>query len=425
MYFIRMGGLAIVGSSPEMLVRVEGRRVETHPDRRHAAARRERGGRSAAGRGAEAQREGARRARDARRSRPQRPRPRLRVRHRARAAVHGARALLARHAPGLDASTARLADDRDRLDALVACFPAGTVSGAPKIRAMQIIAELEPTRRGLYAGAVGYIDFAGNLDFCIAIRTITIRDGVARVQAGAGIVADSNPGGGVRRDARQGARAAAGARRWRRRGCSDGPADRQLRLVHLQPRPVSRRARAPPCRCAATTRSRSTRSTALQPDADRDLAGTGPAGGRRHLGRRRSGGSARRMPMLGVCLGHQAHRHRVRRRGRARAAADARQDVVDRSTTAAASSRRLAAVRRRPLSLAGRRRAAAGRARGRRRGPTTARSWACGTATCPMHGVQFHPESVLTGEGSSCCSNFLELTRCSPRCSRSCSAART
>jgi anthranilate synthase component 1 len=87
----------------------------------------------------------------------------------------------------------RLSEDRDHLDALVACFPAGTVSGAPKIRAMQILAGLEPTRRDIYAGAVGYIDFAGNLDFCIAIRTITIRDGVARVQAGAGIVADSNP----------------------------------------------------------------------------------------------------------------------------------------------------------------------------------------------------------------------------------------
>ena len=86
-----------------------------------------------------------------------------------------------------------LAEDHDHLDALVACFPAGTVSGAPKIRAMQILSELEPTRRDVYAGAVGYIDFAGNLDFCIAIRTITIRDGVARVQAGAGIVADSNP----------------------------------------------------------------------------------------------------------------------------------------------------------------------------------------------------------------------------------------
>ena len=87
----------------------------------------------------------------------------------------------------------RLSDEHDRLDALVACFPAGTVSGAPKIRAMQIIAGLEPTRRDIYAGAIGYIDFAGNLDFCIAIRTITIRDGRARVQAGAGIVADSNP----------------------------------------------------------------------------------------------------------------------------------------------------------------------------------------------------------------------------------------
>ena len=67
------------------------------------------------------------------------------------------------------------------------------MSGAPKIRAMQILSELEPTRRDLYGGAVGYIDFAGNLDFCIAIRTITLRDNVARVQAGAGIVADSNP----------------------------------------------------------------------------------------------------------------------------------------------------------------------------------------------------------------------------------------
>ena len=87
----------------------------------------------------------------------------------------------------------RLAEDRDHLDALVACFPAGTVSGAPKIRAMEILSGIEPTRRDIYAGAVGYIDFAGNLDFCIAIRTITIRNGRARVQAGAGIVADSNP----------------------------------------------------------------------------------------------------------------------------------------------------------------------------------------------------------------------------------------
>ncbi len=87
----------------------------------------------------------------------------------------------------------RLADDRDRLDALVSCFPAGTVSGAPKVRAMQIIRDLEPSGRGLYAGAVGYLDFAGNLDFCIAIRTVIMSGGKAYVQAGAGIVMDSNP----------------------------------------------------------------------------------------------------------------------------------------------------------------------------------------------------------------------------------------
>jgi anthranilate synthase component 1 len=87
----------------------------------------------------------------------------------------------------------RLDEARDRLDALVACFPAGTVSGAPKLRAMELVAEIEPTRRDIYAGAVGYLDCAGNLDFCIAIRTITIAGGRATVQAGAGIVADSNP----------------------------------------------------------------------------------------------------------------------------------------------------------------------------------------------------------------------------------------
>jgi anthranilate synthase component 1 len=81
----------------------------------------------------------------------------------------------------------------DRFDALAACFPAGTVTGAPKIRAMQIIDELEPAPRGVYAGAILYVDYAGNLDSCIAIRTIELRDGVATVQAGAGIVADSIP----------------------------------------------------------------------------------------------------------------------------------------------------------------------------------------------------------------------------------------
>jgi len=79
------------------------------------------------------------------------------------------------------------------VDALYACFPAGTLSGAPKIRAMEIIAALEPTKRGVYGGAIGYLDFSGNLDSCIAIRTIVVKDGTAYFQAGAGIVHDSIP----------------------------------------------------------------------------------------------------------------------------------------------------------------------------------------------------------------------------------------
>jgi anthranilate synthase component I len=81
----------------------------------------------------------------------------------------------------------------DRFDALAACFPAGTVSGAPKVRAIEIIKSMEPGPRGVYAGAVGYIDYAGNMDTCIAIRTMVLEDGIATIQAGAGIVADSVP----------------------------------------------------------------------------------------------------------------------------------------------------------------------------------------------------------------------------------------
>jgi anthranilate synthase component 1 len=88
---------------------------------------------------------------------------------------------------------ANLRENFDRFDALAACFPAGTVSGAPKVRAMQIIDDLEPTKRNVYAGAIGYIDYAENLDTCIAIRTISLQNGTASIQAGAGIVADSVP----------------------------------------------------------------------------------------------------------------------------------------------------------------------------------------------------------------------------------------
>ena len=86
-----------------------------------------------------------------------------------------------------------LRKDLTPIDALFSCFPAGTLSGAPKIRAMEIIAELEPVKRGVYGGAIGYLDFSGNLDSCIAIRTIVVKDGVAYFQAGAGVVYDSIP----------------------------------------------------------------------------------------------------------------------------------------------------------------------------------------------------------------------------------------
>ena len=89
--------------------------------------------------------------------------------------------------------TGRSASGQDAFDALRACLPAGTLSGAPKVRAMQIIDELEPHRRGPYGGAVGYVDFSGNMDTCIALRTMVMKGQTAYVQAGAGIVADSVP----------------------------------------------------------------------------------------------------------------------------------------------------------------------------------------------------------------------------------------
>ncbi len=87
----------------------------------------------------------------------------------------------------------RLREDLDCFDALKACLPAGTVSGAPKVRAMEIIDEIEPHRRGPYGGAVGYLDYRGNMDTCIALRTMVVKDGVVHVQAGCGVVADSDP----------------------------------------------------------------------------------------------------------------------------------------------------------------------------------------------------------------------------------------
>ena len=192
MYFIRLGEVSIVGSSPEMLVRVEGRRAETHP----IAGTRPRGMTAEAD---------AQLADELRANEKERAEHVMLVdlgrndigRVSAYGSVQVAQYMaLERYSHVMHLVSrvvGELTDEHDRLDALAACFPAGTVSGAPKIRAMEIIDELEPTRRGIYAGAVGYVDFAGHLDCCITIRTIVIRDGRAWVQAGAGIVADSDP----------------------------------------------------------------------------------------------------------------------------------------------------------------------------------------------------------------------------------------
>jgi anthranilate synthase component 1 len=192
LYFLRAGPVTILGSSPEMLVKASGRALEyrpiagTHPrgrteeedaalEQKLLADEKERAehlmlvdlGRNDLGRVAE--------------TGSVRPRELMFV-ERYSHVMH----LVSR-------LEARLRPDADSYAALAACFPAGTLSGAPKIRAMEIIDELEPTRRGLYGGAVLYADFSGNLNACIAIRTIVARGGMAYLQAGAGIVADSVP----------------------------------------------------------------------------------------------------------------------------------------------------------------------------------------------------------------------------------------
>jgi anthranilate synthase component I len=192
MFFVRMGARSIVGASPEMLVRVEGDRVETHP----IAGTRPRGRDEA---------DDVRLAEELKASEKERAEHVMLVdlgrNDVGRVSEYGSVRVpqfmgLERYSHVMHLVSVvegRLAKECDRLDALVSCFPAGTVSGAPKIRAMEIIADLEPDPRGIYAGAVGYLDFAGNLDFCIAIRTVVIEGTHARIQAGAGIVMDSDP----------------------------------------------------------------------------------------------------------------------------------------------------------------------------------------------------------------------------------------
>jgi len=192
MFFLRMGGDTVLGSSPEMLVKVQGRDVEYRPiagtrrrgeseeedralERELLADEKERAehimlvdlGRNDVGRVCEF---GSVRVTD------------LMFVERYSHVMHLVSSIRGTLRPGLD-----------MYDALAACFPAGTLTGAPKVRAMEIIRELEPTRRGVYGGSVFYLDFSGNLNSCIAIRTMAMRGGALYLQVGAGIVADSCP----------------------------------------------------------------------------------------------------------------------------------------------------------------------------------------------------------------------------------------
>ena len=192
MYFLNLDGLTIAGSSPEVLVRRDGRRIVTRP----LAGTRPRG--------ADAEE-------DRRLAAELLADPKERAEH--LMLIDLARNDLGRvsRVGSIDIETyfeierysrvmhitsqvaGKLRDDLDAFDLFAAAFPAGTVSGAPKVRAMQIIDDLEPTRRGPYAGAIGYFSFNGDADLCIAIRTLMLRGGTGTLQAGAGIVADSVP----------------------------------------------------------------------------------------------------------------------------------------------------------------------------------------------------------------------------------------
>jgi len=192
LYFLQMDGTHILGSSPEMLVRVTGRKLEYRP---------------IAGTHPRGQNE----AEDLRLEHQMRNDEKERAEHvmlvdlgrndLGRVSEYGSVKVkdlmyVERYSHVMHLVSAlegTLRKDLDALDAFAACFPAGTLSGAPKVRAMQIIEELEPTRRGIYGGSVLYADFAGNLDSCIGIRTLLMQGKKAYLQAGAGIVADSDP----------------------------------------------------------------------------------------------------------------------------------------------------------------------------------------------------------------------------------------
>ena len=192
MYFLRCGDATITGTSPEVMVRQEGDRIDLRPI-------------------AGTRRRGSTEEEDKALERELLSDPKERAEHimlvdlgrndvgrvSTPGSVHVSELMVIErysHVMHIVSNVrGTLSKEHNSFDVVRACFPAGTVSGAPKIRAMEIIDELEPTRRGPYAGAVGYFGFSGNMDTCITIRTLVIKDGVAYIQAGGGVVADSVP----------------------------------------------------------------------------------------------------------------------------------------------------------------------------------------------------------------------------------------
>lgn len=192
MFYLDLGELKLIGSSPEVMVKVEKEKITVRPI-------------------AGTRRRGRNEEEDMRIEKELLGDPKERAEHImlvdlgrndvGRVAEYGSVSLEDRmiiekysHVMHITSSvTGKLRQDKSAFDALKACLPAGTLSGAPKVRAMEIIEELEPTRRGPYGGAVGYVDFSGNMNTCITIRTIILKGDTAYIQAGAGIVADSIP----------------------------------------------------------------------------------------------------------------------------------------------------------------------------------------------------------------------------------------
>lgn len=192
LYYLKLGENVVIGSSPEMLVKVDGREIEYRP----IAGTRKRGANEAEDKALAADL-----LADEKEIAEHVMLVDLGRNDVGRVAEYGSvrvpefqRVEMYSHVMHIVSGVrGRLREDKDAFDTLAACFPAGTVSGAPKVRAMEIIAELEPTKRGIYSGSVLYLDFSGNLNSCIAIRTMFVQGNKAYLQVGGGIVADSVP----------------------------------------------------------------------------------------------------------------------------------------------------------------------------------------------------------------------------------------